>query len=48
MERDDQATEEQPNDPGWPIGFIVLVVAGALYLGLRLVQSIGWVIDRLG
>ena len=28
------------DDPGWPISFILLVVAGALYLILRLIQFV--------
>lgn len=31
-----------------PIGFLIFVVAAVLYLGLRLVQGIGWVLDRIG
>ena len=38
-------SEEPTEDPGWPIGFIVLVVAAAAYLLLRLVQMAGWLID---
>ena len=29
----------------WPVGFILLVVAAALYLLLRGVQMAGWVVD---
>lgn len=40
--------EEQSDDPGWPIGFLVLVAAAALYLGWRLLQALGWVVDKIG
>ena len=33
------------DDPGWPIGFMVIVGLAALYLGWRLVQFLG---DVLG
>jgi hypothetical protein len=29
----------------WPVGFILLLVAGALYLLLRFVQMAGWLLD---
>jgi hypothetical protein len=31
----------------WPIGFLLLVCAIALYLGWRLVQGIAWVVDSI-
>lgn len=35
---------EDDDDPGWPISFLLLVAAGALYLILRLVQFIADVV----
>jgi hypothetical protein len=35
-----QADGGEEDDPGWPISFLLLVGAGALYLILRLVQLI--------
>ena len=29
----------------WPLGFIVLVVSAAIYLGWRLIQGIAWLVD---
>ncbi len=40
-----EATAEE--DLKWPIGFIAMVIAAALYLGLRLVQLAGRAIDWL-
>jgi hypothetical protein len=34
-------------DESWPIGFMTVLTLVALYLGWRLVQGIGWVIDKL-
>ena len=31
----------------WPIGFITILVLAALYLGWRLIQGLGWVIDQI-
>jgi hypothetical protein len=31
-----------------PFGFRLMVVLVVIYLGWRLVQAIGWVIDQLG
>ena len=46
--------EDQPDTQGesvsrdrWPIGFMLLVGATALYLGWRLVQGVAWVIESL-
>ena len=47
MEREHRQ-EEESEDPGWPIGFLVLLSAAALYLGWRLLQTIGWVVGNLG
>jgi hypothetical protein len=37
---------EEPNEPT-PILFRVVLVAAALYLLLRFVQGIAWVVERL-
>lgn len=37
---DASAQDEDAEDPGWPWSFILLVVAGGLYLVLRLVQFV--------
>ncbi len=34
-------------DESWPIGFMVILTLVVLYLGWRLVQGVGWVIDKL-
>lgn len=41
----EQRGEADPAPAKWPVGFIVLLIAAALYLGLRAVQMIGWLID---
>ena len=35
---DASSHDEEAEDPGWPWSFILLVVAGGLYLVLRFVQ----------
>jgi hypothetical protein len=40
--------EAEPKPQKWPIGFVLLIVAGALYLILRAIQMIGWLIDWAG
>ncbi len=49
MSLDDQSEPQaEPNSrERWPIGFMLLVGAVALYLGWRLVQGVAWVIDSL-
>lgn len=43
------AAEEPPaDDLEWPIGFIVVLVLAALYLGWRLIQLLAGVADFLG
>lgn len=32
------STDSEEEDPGWPLSFILLVVAGGLYLVLRFFQ----------
>ena len=47
---DDPATSqtpETPDDEPWPIGFMVILLLAALYLGWRLVQGVAWVIDKI-
>lgn len=45
-DRSDRSSDEESRER-WPIGFMLLVGAAALYLGWRLVQGIGWAIDQL-
>ena len=33
-------TEVEEEEPPWPVGFIILVSLGALYVGWRLIQLI--------
>lgn len=40
-EDDQRASEGDGSDRRWPIGFMLLVGAVALYLGWRLVQGVG-------
>jgi len=39
---------EEPEAEKWPWSFVLLIVAAALYLLLRLVQGIGWLADWIG
>jgi hypothetical protein len=42
-ERDSESidsSDESDDDPGWPISFLLLVGAGALYLIIRVVQMV--------
>jgi hypothetical protein len=41
------AVEPDDDPPRVPISFWAMLVAVGLYLGWRLVQGIGWVIDRI-
>jgi hypothetical protein len=45
---DDHGGGEEPQAEKWPLTFILLIVAAALYLLLRLVQGIGWLADWVG
>ena len=36
-----------PEEETWPVGFMIILTLAALYLGWRLVQGIGWLIDKL-
>jgi hypothetical protein len=38
---------QAPEDETWPIGFMIILTLVVLYLGWRLVQGVGWVIDKL-
>ena len=48
---DDHSRTENPADPtedeSWPVGFMIILTLVALYLGWRLVQGVGWLIDKL-
>ena len=37
--------EAGPMPQKWPVGFILLIVAGTLYLAFRAIQMVGWLID---
>ena len=39
--------QEEAEDPGWPIGFILMMGAVVLYLGWRLIQGIALLVDWL-
>ncbi len=42
-ERDSEpvdSSDESDDDPGWPISFLLLVGAGALYLVVRVIQLV--------
>ncbi len=39
-ERADTVSDDDDVDPGWPWSFLLLVVAGGLYLILRFVQML--------
>ncbi len=47
MPEDPQPAPGTTEDEPWPIGFMVILTLAALYLGWRLVQGIGWVIDKI-
>ena len=47
MPEDPHPTPDTAEDEPWPIGFMVILTLAALYLGWRLVQGIGWVIDKI-
>ncbi len=50
MNEDHPQTERAPDtteDGTWPVGFMIILTMVVLYLGWRLVQCIGWVIDKL-
>lgn len=42
---DPEPTDEDQTQQRWPIGFMLLVGAITLYLGWRLVQGIGALVD---
>ncbi len=39
---------DEPQNERWPFTFVVLIIAAALYLLLRLIQGIGWLAGRIG
>ena len=38
---------EAIDEETWPIGFMVILTLVVLYLGWRLLQGVGWVIDKI-
>lgn len=38
---------ETDDEEKWPVGFMIILTLTALYLGWRLVQGVGWLIDKL-
>jgi len=40
--------EPADEDLEWPVGFMVLISLAALYLGWRLIQMIGGLLDLIG
>ena len=44
---EDPGGGEEPRSEKYPFTFIILIVAAALYLLLRLVQGVGWLADRV-
>ena len=40
--------DSQEEDQGYPWSFILLIVAAAIYLGWRLIQGVGWLVDWVG
>jgi hypothetical protein len=47
MSAEEDRPDANSDDESWPIGFIVILLLAALYLGWRLVQGIAWVIERI-
>jgi hypothetical protein len=43
----EQPPAETADEEKWPVGFMIMLTLAALYLGWRLVQGVGWVIDKL-
>ena len=43
----EQPRAETADEEKWPVGFMIILTLAGLYLGWRLVQGIGWVIDKL-
>ena len=39
--------DPQTDDEKWPIGFMTILLLVTLYLGWRLVQGVGWVLERI-
>ena len=47
MSTEEDRHDSEADDEPWPVGFMVILLLAALYLGWRLVQGIAWVIDRI-
>ena len=47
MAEEPQPAPDAADEETWPVGFMIILTLAALYLGWRLVQGIGWVIDKL-
>ena len=45
-ERPEEGSADQ--DEKWSWSFILLLVAGTIYLGWRAIQGIAWLVDRVG
>jgi hypothetical protein len=41
------AEDISAEDEKWPIGFMATIVLVVLYLGWRLVQGVGWLINQI-
>jgi len=46
-EAEPEEGQEEVEDPGWPIGFILMMGAVVLYLGWRAIQGIALLVDWL-
>ncbi len=44
---DAQPDTTSADEEKWPVGFMLTIVLVMLYLGWRLVQGIGWLIDKI-
>ena len=47
MSTEEDRHDAESDDEPWPVGFMVILLLAALYLGWRLVQGIAWVIDKI-
>ena len=47
MRTDGNRPATKSDEEKWPIGFMVVLLLAALYLGWRLVQGIAWAIDKI-
>ena len=46
-DRAEGSTDVEPDEEPWPIGFMLILLLAALYLGWRLVQGIAWVVEKI-